>query len=363
MFDRRRYLGTFAVFSLVVLRLVIGWHFFREGTQKVEYDRHDNQLRLAFTAEPFLKQAKGPLDALYQSHMPDDHSAQQLLATPRQDRPPTQQQTAERAKWSADYQRRREDAKREAGIPPVEFPPSAPYFDWATRIADGWRATRDRVKLVPGLSDDQQRDADAALQRRLQQLADYLAGESDSIAEYRHELWRLAKLRSSPEAGDVPFVDERIAAGAAETSGKPAVWLGEVREMETSYHDDLRAILTDGQRGQAPAVAAVESALADVRQHRLETVNLVVTVLTIAVGACLLLGFLTRLASLAGAVFLLGVIASQPPWLYDAAPTMDQLIELAGLLVLAATGAGRWLGLDFFSYALFNRFRRHDAAT
>ena len=84
------------------------------------------------------------------------------------------------------------------------------------------------------------------------------------------------------------------------------------------------------------------------------------TVLTISVGVCLLLGFLTRVASLAGALFLISVIASQPPWISDAAPTMPQVIELAGLLVLAATGAGRWLGIDYFFYALFNRNRRSD---
>jgi hypothetical protein len=57
---------------------------------------------------------------------------------------------------------------------------------------------------------------------------------------------------------------------------------------------------------------------------------------------------------------LLGVILSQPPWVYDALPTMPNIIEFAGLLVLAGTGAGRWLGLDFLTYALFNRWRRHD---
>jgi uncharacterized membrane protein YphA (DoxX/SURF4 family) len=87
----------------------------------------------------------------------------------------------------------------------------------------------------------------------------------------------------------------------------------------------------------------------------------VVIVLTIGVGSCLLLGFFTRLASLAGALFLSAVIASQPPWVPGAESTIYQTVEFAGLLVLAGTGAGRWLGLDYFSYALFNRFRRNNA--
>jgi uncharacterized membrane protein YphA (DoxX/SURF4 family) len=93
------------------------------------------------------------------------------------------------------------------------------------------------------------------------------------------------------------------------------------------------------------------------QQKWLQTVNWIVTILTISVGVCLLLGFFTRLASLAGALFLVGVIATQPPWVADAAPTIMYGIELAALLVLAGTKAGRWLGLDYFTYALFSRFR------
>jgi hypothetical protein len=39
---------------------------------------------------------------------------------------------------------------------------------------------------------------------------------------------------------------------------------------------------------------------------------------------------------------------------------MPYCIEFAGLLVLAGTGAGRWLGLDYFTWALFHRNRGDD---
>ena len=328
MYDRRRYLGTFAVLALVLLRLVIGWHFFREGTQKVEYDGHDGELRLAFSAEPFLTQAKGPLAAWYHAHVPDDHGWRQFLATPRQNVPTSDEKPA--------------------------------HHDWSTRIADDWRATRDEVKRIPSLTNEQKQQADAVLEARLEQLADYLSSEANAITEYRHELWRLENWRNSPEAGAVPFVDERIAAKSAETAGLTARWVRDIRAIEANYHDDLRETLTADQRNEPQTNAALDSALADIRQHRLETINTVVTILTIAVGVCLLLGFFTRLASIVGALFLLGVIASQPPWLYDSIETMPNIIEFAGLLVVAGTGAGRWLGLDFFTYALFNRWRREE---
>jgi hypothetical protein len=59
-------------------------------------------------------------------------------------------------------------------------------------------------------------------------------------------------------------------------------------------------------------------------------------------------------------MFLLWVLISQPPWLPDAVPTMFQTIEFVALLVLAGTGAGRWAGLDYFTYALFHRNREPE---
>jgi len=118
-------------------------------------------------------------------------------------------------------------------------------------------------------------------------------------------------------------------------------------------------VLTTEQREDAAIDSAMNEALTSEKQAWLHTMNIGVTVLTISVGVCLLLGFLTRLAAIAGALFLLAVIATQPPWVADAAPTMSQVIEFAGLLVLAGTGAGRWVGLDYFGYALFRR--RRDA--
>jgi uncharacterized membrane protein YphA (DoxX/SURF4 family) len=357
MIDSRRYLSTLAVFSLVLLRLVIGWHFWGEGTKKVEYDRHDNKLRLApsFSAEDFLSTAKGPLAGLYHSQAPDHHGFHKLFAVPRQDVPPNADEAAKQKQWQAEYNRRRAEAEKVGRDTPVEFPPLAPYHDWATRIADDWAAVRDEVKAITGLTDQQRAQVDAVYATRLGELASYLASEEDGIADYQHEMWRLENWRSAPEADDVQFYRNRIATKAAETAGASNAWLGQVRDIEAAYLRDLRGILTAEQREQALTTAAMDEALTDSRHDKLRIVNMAVTAVTIGVGLCLLLGFFTRLASLIGALFLLAVIVSQPPWLAESAPTITQCIEFAGLLVLAGTAAGRWAGLDYFTYALFHR--------
>lgn len=210
---------------------------------------------------------------------------------------------------------------------------------------------------VPSLTEDQIGKSKAAFEARLKELADYLAGEETAMAEYQHELWRLHEWRAKPEATSVPFQEERIAKKAAATSATAKPWVAQIDELEQGFLADLHEILTPKQRSNVATAEAMDGALTSPENARLNWVNLIATVLTIGVGICLLLGFFTRLASLAGALFLFSIIATQPPWLATAEPTIYQTVELAGLLVLTGTGAGRWLGLDYFSWALFHR---HD---
>ena len=55
--------GVATVLALVALRLVVGWHFFSEGSQ------HLADLR--WSSEGFLRMAKGPLAPYYQAPLPD----------------------------------------------------------------------------------------------------------------------------------------------------------------------------------------------------------------------------------------------------------------------------------------------------
>ena len=50
-------LGTLAVLAIVALRLAIGWHFFREGADKLVSGN--------FSSAGFMKIAKGPLTPLF----------------------------------------------------------------------------------------------------------------------------------------------------------------------------------------------------------------------------------------------------------------------------------------------------------
>jgi thiosulfate dehydrogenase (quinone) large subunit len=89
------------------------------------------------------------------------------------------------------------------------------------------------------------------------------------------------------------------------------------------------------------------------------------------VGALLILGLFTRLASLAGIGFILLFYLCNPPFVgyFYSLPSEGSylivnknLVELCALLVILATGSGRFAGLDRILHLLFARRPRLAAA-
>jgi len=328
-----------------MLRLAVGWHFYKEGVEK---QLHPDR----FSSAPFLLQAKGPLAPLYHANAPDFHQFRKLLAAPARHVPLTPQQEIEVNNWAADYAGRIKEAEDANKPPPaVEFPPYAPYKTWAEQIADDWRGSVVAViKSVP-LDDQQQQAIADLLDARLNQLRDYFA-EVDplagvdrpaEIAKFRNELWRLEKMQNDPTAGEMPYQGQRIATKSAETQTSGTEWLDDVQAMENQFYADIVAAVDEDQRPPVSQVLGL---------GRQQTIDTVVTYLVLGVGVLLVLGLFTRIAAVGGALFTAAVIASQPPWAAGATPNWNTVIEFAALLVLAFSGAGRWAGLDFFVGAL-----------
>jgi thiosulfate dehydrogenase [quinone] large subunit len=89
------------------------------------------------------------------------------------------------------------------------------------------------------------------------------------------------------------------------------------------------------------------------------------------VGVCLILGLFTRLASLAAIGFILMFYLCNPPFVgyFYSIPTEGSylivnknLVELCALVVIFATGSGRFAGLDRILHGLFTRRPRLAAA-
>ena len=91
----------------------------------------------------------------------------------------------------------------------------------------------------------------------------------------------------------------------------------------------------------------------------------------IAMGICLIAGFLTPLAALSAAAFLAMIYLSMPPW--PGLPpnpkaeghywiVSKNLIELIACLVIATTPSGHWIGLDALCFGARRRRRLAAAA-
>ena len=262
----------------------------------------------------------------------------------------TEEELETRAKWEADYAARRKAAAAKKQPPPIEFPPYSPYYDWADRIQSSWRTAHDRFAIIPGLSEDQLKTAAEALDFRRQQLADYLASQTEAIAEWEHELYRLGEMEKDSGSVSLPFLGTRIQEKTTETKAATGAWIAQVKAIEEGYLADLRGIVTDEQLEDAATSQALDEALANESAEKVNKINVVVTAVIIGSGVLLMLGLFTRVACIGAAGFLLSVIASQPPWVAGSQNPVFyyQLVEIAALAVLFAAAAGQYAGLDYF---------------
>ncbi len=285
-----------AAFALLLLRLALGVHFFSEGVEKLS----------GFSSEGFLLAAKGPMAITYQSFASGEHDWRKLLAEPRK-------------------------LPAEDGAAPAHKP-------WSDRVKADWETMRDDFVKQGKLDEAAAERAEATVKTSIARLDAYLTGQEDAIAEYRHELWKLAELKQDPAAGELPYVNDRIADATGSTRNTPKPWVSEVATIEADMAGELAVIV--------PPTAATAAALDP--PTPLDSVNTVVTWTVLSVGAMLFLGLATPVAAIVAALFLLSVMASQPPWVAGAESSFFyyQLVEVAALVAVAATGAGKWAGLD-----------------
>lgn len=178
-------------------------------------------------------------------------------------------------------------------------------------------------------------------------LADFLAEEALDIQDYQHQLWRLENAEEQGGADEIPFREERVAEKKAETSRTPLKWVGMVKNYDQFLAEDFKALVSSQQKTTS-LENRVRTAVTDPQVTDLQRNNLLVACVITAIGFCLLIGFFTPLAAILGALFLLMVMATQPPWVAGARSEFFyyQLTEFAALLLLAATCAGKYAGLD-----------------
>jgi uncharacterized membrane protein YphA (DoxX/SURF4 family) len=281
--------------ALAFLRIVIGLHFFLEGSSHL---RDPN-----WSSIPFRKAAVGPLAATYQALLP------------------------ETGDWSATLGAADGRSADEA------------IAGWEQSLTSGWqKRLAERLKAAP-LAGEASQQAEASLAAAGKELSGWLAGIRSDLVAYRLEVARLAENLARPVAREVPFERERVAKKRRELAGQAAGWMADAaaigRRLEAAWDADLAP-----EARSRVAAATPPSPLWKADQF--------VSWSLATIGGCLVLGLFTKFNAVGGALFLATVVASQPFWVAGAQATYPQWVEMAALLAIAALPIGGWSGLDYF---------------
>lgn len=355
--------------TLLALRLTIGWHFYTEGVSKLRSG--------GFSAEPFLRSAKGPLAVVFQGCIGDEDGRARLGLV--QTRTPEGELT-----WQLDPLVTEELWKGYVYRTAVQLGFGDPRL--ISELAD--RCRRLRAQIDQAAQRNVSPGEVAALRKELKSASDSLELVRNqkeaalAVAQKYGDEYRAFLEDNEPEILAYFGTADRADGFDRDGRRKNEVVLGvsslrsQAGQIDVDRTRDARNWLADvdgmwdGVEADVNALAIPEqgqSFVKLVRPHRsvwspLPWIDRIIPWFDTIVGGLLLVGLLTPLASLAGAGFLLSIIAAQPPWIPGSAPTISQTIEMVGLLVVFACGAGRIAGLDglwFDSMARWRAAREH----
>jgi len=220
------------------------------------------------------------------------------------------------------------------------------------RVLEIFKAGADDASKHYGFTAEQTKE----LARVSKQFTDKLNDEvykpaSDDIIKFTKGQERIAKMDSSKlyslesMQGQKDKIKTELAIGVKPT-------LTKVEEIWNQYENRLNAIANSTQRKAVGSYRLVKPGQGPLST---EAVDKIIPIFDMVVGILLIIGLLTSVASVLAALFLLSVVLTQMPGYPGAAPTYFQAVEAIALLVLAATDAGRYAGLDFIPWAWWNR--------
>jgi uncharacterized membrane protein YphA (DoxX/SURF4 family) len=281
--------GVLIMVALTLLRLSIGWHFYKEGRKKFTPD---------FSGKSFLLISEGPLEGLYQGMISDPFGQVRL------------------------------NRNQTVGI----------WNDYLERASSHYDFDQEQVAA-----------AKKKLAARGGQLDWYLDANAEEIDEYRRELERLEKAKADTTLRDVAHRQDWIESNQRELRGKVQPWLNDLAALGDDFQKDIHSLAApEKPAGGGPSMYDPGS---------MWGINTMVKWTVVLVGVFLILGLFTRFWSLVGIGFLCAVISSQWPGWPGAEPTYYQVVELCALLVLLASNAGRFAGLDFFVDVFVSGYR------
>ena len=332
--------------AVFALRLAVGFHFFMEGTSKLQSPSR-------FTAAPFLNGARGPLAPFFQSLL-DDRDGRKILCI---------------SEASASGK--------------IEIDPSLTlqlWEDFADRAYEYYQLGDEtlakgiaaRIKSNQGIVDEARKSPNSKVDYSA--LEKQIDRDKQSVTAIKNQLERLEEILTKYKEELLAWIDNnRLELVAHFSSSDRELGFardGEAKTKIVSEVDSLRqqtdTITKDRYRktqGWIREVAAIWDALEnevdslavdrpatltplkihrpfDQASSKLKVINQFIPWFDVTVGFLLLIGLFTRVTAIAGGTFLASVIATQPPWISGAKTVYYEAVEMFAMFLLAAISAG-----------------------
>lgn len=291
-----RLLGLIGATALVLLRVTVGWHFYVEGIDKRNAGN--------WSASPFFANAKGPLAEQYRSLVWDSEGTFRL--------------------------------NRDSMV----------YY---------MALYREQVSQHYGFDEQQQNQAQRNYSKAVATYDWILSSNAPDLEEFKLGTGRVANLATG--AGEQGDLEMKTRDGVASLGGqrdtirkewqqKGAAAFAQIETLWNAYEEQQNAAASDEQIARQGRIEFIKPRVNPIVDT--SVIDRITPYFDIVIGLCLLVGLFTPVAGLAAAAFLFSVFLSQLPPGTGPTSSMYQLVEGMAALVLAATGAGRFAGVDYF---------------
>jgi len=226
------------------------------------------------------------------------------------------------------------------------------------RLKATWSAEVDRIANHYGF-DTGQREKAAEELRQSQEFADIWFSDkemSEKKEKYFHGLRAVEATEKNPES--LSYERERAAAKRKDLDTERKALIADLQGKGDTLRANVIKLATAEQREAAGPYVPPWT--------ELDKINALTRYGLVAMGVCLILGLLTPLAALAGAVFLGQIYLSMPPWPGLPLNPMAEghylivnknLIEMLACLALVFIPTGSWIGFDALLFGWMFRGR------
>ncbi len=290
-----RRLNIVAICFLVLLRITVGWHFFKEGAVKVQDGN--------FSSSGFLSGAKGPLADQFHGMIPDYYGLERL--------------NPERMKKS-------------------------------------FSVFGDKAVFYYGLTAEQKTELDKVVAKYTEQLDELYEGSASKIYEYKRGYERYQAMKNDPKRVEIDSLRAQTDDIDSKWLAIAKPLLKTIDGISDGLQNEVRSVATPSQQQSA---GVLQFRLESDTAMSSKVVDKIIPIFDMAIGICLIIGLLTPLAAVAAGFFLTSVVLSQFPGYSGTLPTYFQATEAVACFFLAFSDAGRYAGLDFLSWSWWAKRR------